>query len=50
MRCLLVEDEGRLILIDTGMGNKQDESFLVIIICMEMLRLIHHWPNLVFTG
>lgn len=27
MRCLLVEDEGRLILIDTGMGNKQDEKF-----------------------
>jgi len=24
MRCLLVEDEGRLILIDNGMGNKQD--------------------------
>ncbi len=27
MRCLLIEDEGRLILIDTGMGNKQDEKF-----------------------
>ena len=27
MRCLLMEDEGRLILIDTGMGNKQDEKF-----------------------
>jgi glyoxylase-like metal-dependent hydrolase (beta-lactamase superfamily II) len=27
MRCLLVEDEGRLILIDTGMGTKQDERF-----------------------
>ena len=27
MRCLLVEDENRLILIDTGMGNKQDEKF-----------------------
>jgi len=27
MRCLLVEDEGRLILIDTGMGDKQDEKF-----------------------
>lgn len=27
MRCLLVEDEGRLILIDTGIGNKQDERF-----------------------
>ncbi|ANI89477.1 MBL fold metallo-hydrolase [Arachidicoccus ginsenosidimutans] len=27
MRLLLIEDEGRLILIDTGIGNKQDEKF-----------------------
>ncbi len=27
MRCLLVEDEGRLILIDNGMGSKQDDKF-----------------------
>ena len=27
MRCLLIEDENRLILVDTGMGNKQDEKF-----------------------
>jgi len=27
MRCLLVEDGDRLILIDTGIGNKQDEKF-----------------------
>ncbi len=27
MRCLLVETDGRLILIDNGMGNKQDEKF-----------------------
>jgi glyoxylase-like metal-dependent hydrolase (beta-lactamase superfamily II) len=27
MRCLLVHDEGRLVLIDTGIGNKQDERF-----------------------
>jgi glyoxylase-like metal-dependent hydrolase (beta-lactamase superfamily II) len=27
MRCLLVEDEGRLILIDTGIGDKQSEKF-----------------------
>ncbi len=27
LRCLLIEDEGRLILIDTGIGNKQDERF-----------------------
>ena len=27
MRCMLVEDEGRLILIDNGMGDKQDEKF-----------------------
>jgi glyoxylase-like metal-dependent hydrolase (beta-lactamase superfamily II) len=28
MRCLLVEDGSRLILIDNGIGNKQDEKFL----------------------
>ncbi|CAG5005484.1 putative quorum-quenching lactonase YtnP [Dyadobacter sp. CECT 9275] len=27
MRCLLIEDEGKLILVDTGLGNKQDEKF-----------------------
>lgn len=27
MRCILIEDEGRLILVDNGMGNKQDEKF-----------------------
>ena len=27
MRCLLVEDADRLILIDNGIGNKQDEKF-----------------------
>ena len=28
MRCLLIEDEGKLILIDNGIGNKQDAKFL----------------------
>jgi len=28
MRCLLIEDAGRLILVDNGIGNKQDEKFL----------------------
>jgi len=27
MRCMLIEDDGRLILIDNGMGNKQDDKF-----------------------
>jgi glyoxylase-like metal-dependent hydrolase (beta-lactamase superfamily II) len=27
MRCLLIADEGRLILVDTGIGNKQDQKF-----------------------
>lgn len=27
MQCLLIEEGNRLILIDTGMGNKQDEKF-----------------------
>ena len=28
MRCLLIEDGNRLLLIDNGIGNKQDEKFL----------------------
>ncbi|MGF1924049.1 MAG: MBL fold metallo-hydrolase [Bacteroidia bacterium] len=28
MRCLLIEDGNRLILIDNGMGNKQDDKFM----------------------
>lgn len=28
MRCLLIEDQDRLILVDTGIGDKQDEKFL----------------------
>ncbi|MES2646873.1 MAG: MBL fold metallo-hydrolase [Bacteroidota bacterium] len=28
MRCMLIEDEGRLVLIDNGMGTKQDEKFM----------------------
>ncbi|MEE1885834.1 MBL fold metallo-hydrolase [Pedobacter flavus] len=28
MRCLLIEDGKRLILVDNGIGNKQDEKFL----------------------
>ncbi|HEU4901903.1 MAG TPA: MBL fold metallo-hydrolase [Flavisolibacter sp.] len=27
MRCLLIEDEGRLILVDNGIGNKQEAKF-----------------------
>jgi len=27
MRCLLIEDEGKLVLVDTGIGNKQSERF-----------------------
>jgi len=27
LRCLLIEDESRLILVDTGMGDKQDAKF-----------------------
>src|SRR5687768_4883710 len=27
MRCLLIEDRGRLILVDNGLGNKQEAKF-----------------------
>ena len=35
MRSLLMEEGDRLILVDTGIGNKQDDKFLVTIICTE---------------
>src|SRR5215203_3060066 len=28
MRCMLIEDAGRVILIDNGMGDKQDAKFM----------------------
>ena len=28
MRCLLIQDENRLVLIDSGIGNKQEQKFL----------------------
>ena len=37
MRCMLIEDGNRLILIDTGLGNKQSDKFLAIIIYLVML-------------
>ena len=30
MRCLLIELENKLILIDTGIGNKQNEKFKLL--------------------
>jgi len=43
MRCLLVEDEQRLILIDTGIGDKQDPKFFGHYHLSEM----HSLPDLV---
>jgi len=42
MRCLLIEDGKRLILVDTGMGNKQNEKFFCITTRIEQLRWIVH--------
>jgi len=39
MRCLVVETEGRKILIDAGLGTKQDEKFLVFITSMAVTLL-----------
>jgi len=44
-RCLLIEDGNRLILIDTGMGNKQSDKFLDIIHSGELILWINHWQN-----
>jgi hypothetical protein len=42
MRCLLIEDGNKLILVDNGIGDKQDEKFLGIIIYTVMQHWIHH--------
>ena len=34
LRCMLIEDKNRLILIDTGIGSKQSARFLDTTICM----------------
>lgn len=41
-RSLLIEHNKKLILIDCGLGNKQEDSFLNITICLVMKRLILH--------
>lgn len=41
LRCLLIEDGNRLILIDNGMGTKQDAKFFDIITYTETT----HWKN-----
>ncbi len=33
-RCLLIEDGNRLILIDTGMGNKQSDKFFWLLFAL----------------
>jgi glyoxylase-like metal-dependent hydrolase (beta-lactamase superfamily II) len=33
-RCMLIEDGNRLILIDTGMGNKQSEKFFWLLFAL----------------
>jgi hypothetical protein len=37
MRCLLIEKQDRLILVDTGIGDKQDDNFEAISILTAML-------------
>ena len=49
-RCLLVENGNRLILIDTGMGDKQSENFSVTIRFGEHIVLINPWLVLDFIA
>lgn len=43
MRCLLIEEEDRLILVDNGIGNKQDEKFFSIITSMDPIPWTNPW-------
>lgn len=47
MRSLLIENGERLILIDTGIGEKQHEKFLVIITSMATTAWTLRWLRLV---
>ena len=40
-RCLLIEDGKRLLLIDTGMGNKQSEKFYSAGSVRELRKTVH---------
>lgn len=42
MRCMLIEDGKRLILVDNGIGDKQNENSSRIIIYMAMPLLKNH--------
>ena len=37
-RCLLIEDGNRLTLIDTGMGNKQSDKVLWLLLSLGLLQ------------
>lgn len=48
LRCLLVEDGTRLMLIDTGIGDKQSESFFLIIIYLDRTASLAAFESWVF--
>ena len=37
MRCMLIEDGDRLMIIDNGMGNKQSDKFFGYYYCLGMI-------------
>lgn len=41
-RLMLIEEGNQLILIDTGMGNKQGDTFLVIMVCWGLILWLIH--------
>ena len=49
-RCLLVEDGNRLILIDTGMGNKQSDKFFGYYYLWGNDSIDSHWKIMVFIA
>lgn len=50
MRCLLIEDDGRIILVDTGIGNKQSEKFFSYYFLHGNASLNNSLQNLGFTA
>ena len=51
MRCLLIEDGDKLILIDNGIGNKQDDKFMGFYLHGDATLMVHssNWVSHVTT-
>ena len=50
LRCLLIEEDNRLMLVDNGIGDKQDEKFFSHYYMHDTDRSTICWPIMVFIA